>query len=63
MANDEQREKVIAEIANLLRRNQFSVEFKVVKKPKGVKIIYEVTKDMMDKMMQAQNQKNKENEK
>jgi hypothetical protein len=35
----------------MLRVTPFTVEFKVVKKPKGIKIIYEVTREHMDAMM------------
>ena len=50
MTKDEMREQTIQGIAELLRRNAFSVEFKVTKKPKGVKIIYEVTQEEMNAM-------------
>lgn len=48
---EEQREQVIQDLANLLRRNPFNFEFKVVKKPKGIKVIYEVTQEQMDAMI------------
>ena len=54
MANvDEKREAAIQDIAELLRMNPFSMEFKVVKKPKGIRIIYEVTKEEMDGAIQT----------
>lgn len=37
MKQEEQREIVIQNIAGLLRKTSFSVELKVVKKPKGIK--------------------------
>ena len=49
----EQREQIIQNIAEQLRHNTFSVEFKIVKNPKGIKIIHEVTREEMDKLMQA----------
>lgn len=49
----EQREQIIQNIAEQLRHNPFSVEFKIVKNPKGIKIIHEVTKEQMDALMQA----------
>ena len=49
----EQREQIIQNIAEQLRHNQFSVEFKIVKNPKGIKIIHEVTQEEMDALMQA----------
>ena len=50
MSQEELREQTIQGIAELLRHNAFSVEFKVTKKPKGVKIIYEVTQEEMNAM-------------
>ena len=47
----EAREKVIKSIVGLLRRNPFSCEFEVVEKPKGLRIIYEVTQEEMDKIV------------
>ena len=35
-------------IAEMLRNNPFTFEFKVVKKPKGIKVIHEVTQEEMD---------------
>ena len=52
MTNEEQREQVIQSLANILRTMPFSVEFKVVKKPKGIKIIHEVTKEEMDAIVE-----------
>lgn len=49
----EQREQIIQNIAEQLRHNPFSVQFKIVKNPKGIKIIHEVTREEMDKLMQA----------
>ena len=51
MAQDEKREKVIQNIADMLRTNPFTFEFKVRKNPKGIKVIYEVTQEQMDAMM------------
>lgn len=48
---EEQREQVIQSLAEMLRSNPFTFEFKVVKKPKGIKIIYEVTREQMDAMI------------
>lgn len=49
----EQREQVIQNIAEQLRHNPFSVEFKIVKNPKGIKIIHEVTREEMDALIKA----------
>lgn len=51
MAQDKKREQVIQNIADMLRTNPFTFEFKVKKNPKGIKVIYEVTQDEMDAMM------------
>ncbi len=51
MAQDEKREQVIQNIADMLRTNPFTFEFKVKKNPKGIKVIYEVTQNEMDAMM------------
>lgn len=53
MTTQEQREQVILNIADQLRCNPFTVEFKVVEKPKGIKVIHEVTKEEMDALMKA----------
>lgn len=50
---EEMREKAISVISELLRRIQFTAEFKVVKKPRGIKIIYEVTQEEMDEIVKA----------
>lgn len=51
MAQEEKREQVIQNIADMLKTNPFTFEFKVKKNPKGIKVIYEVTQDEMDAMM------------
>ena len=51
MATEEPREEVIQKIADMLRQNSFTIEFKVMKRPKGIKVIYEVTKEQMDAMV------------
>lgn len=51
MAQEEKREQVIQNIADMLRTNPFTFEFKVKKNPKGIKVIYEVTQYEMDAMM------------
>ncbi len=51
---EEKREKAIQNIAEWLRRNPFSVVFKVKKKPAGIKIIFEVTQEEMDAMLEKE---------
>lgn len=48
MTQEEQREHIIQQIANMLRTTQFSVEFAVKKNPKVIRIIHEVTQEQMD---------------
>ena len=50
--NEEAREQVIQNIVDWLRSEPFTFEFKVVKKPKGIKVIYEVTQEEMDAFLQ-----------
>lgn len=47
---EQQREQAINGIAALLRINNFTFEYKVVKKPKGIKVICEVTQEQIDAM-------------
>ena len=54
---EEQREKVISGLADLLRTSEFSVEYCVKKKPKGIKVIIEVTQEQLDKLMEVQREK------
>lgn len=48
MTQKEHRELAIQNITSMLRSNPFTFEFKVKKKPKGIRIIYEVTQEEMD---------------
>lgn len=48
MTQEEQREHIIQQIANMLRTTQFRVEFAVKKNPNGIRIIHEVTQEQMD---------------
>lgn len=57
MTNEELREKAIQDLMNLLRREPFTVEFKVKKKPKGIKVIYEVTQEHLNEMMKRASKK------
>ena len=50
--NEEAREQVIQNIVDWLRSEPFTFEFKVAKKPKGIKVIYEVTQEEMDVLIQ-----------
>ena len=50
--NNDKREAVIQNITEMLRRNGFTFEFKVKKRPQGIKVIYEVTQEELNKMME-----------
>ena len=54
MKQDEQREMAIRLIVDLLRSAPFSMEYEVAENPKGVRIIYEVTQDEMDAIVNGQ---------
>lgn len=47
----EARRQVIKTITGMLQTLPFTFEFKVVKKPKGIKVIYEVTQEQLNKML------------
>ena len=50
MTEEEKREKMILSLAEAMRVTPFSVEFKVKKKPSGIKVVIEVTQEDMDEM-------------
>ena len=50
MTTEEKREQVIRNITEMLQHNPFTFELKVKKKPAGIKVIYEVTQEQMDKI-------------
>lgn len=60
MTQEEQREQVVQNLADMLRHNPFTFEFKVKKKPQGIKVIYEVTQEQMNRMMDQAAKKHKE---
>ena len=60
MTTAEQREQVIQNITEMLQHNPFTFEFKVKKKPAGIKVIYEVTQEQMDRIMENAAKKHKE---
>lgn len=56
----DRREQVINNITDMLRKFPFTFEFEVKEKPEGVKVIFEVTKEQMDKMLEkARKEENK----
>ncbi len=48
MTTEEKREQVIQGLTNLLQSTPFTVEYKVKKKPQGIKVIIEVTQEQME---------------
>lgn len=48
MTKEEKKEQVIQSLADMLRTAPFQLEIKVKKKPVGIKIIIEVTREEMD---------------
>ena len=48
MTTEEKREQTIQGIADMMRTSPFQVEFKVKKKPAGIKVIIEVTQEQME---------------
>lgn len=63
MTAEEKREQMIQGLTNLLRTTAFTVEYKVKKKPKGVKVIIEVTQEQMDTLTKQVVNKSKKIEK
>ena len=59
MTPEKQREQIVQNIAGMLMSTPFTFEFKVMKKPKGIKIVYEVTQEEMDAMMAKAEKKQK----
>lgn len=48
MTTEEKKAQVIQGLTNLLQCTPFTIEFKVKKEPKGIKVIIEVTQEEMD---------------
>ena len=57
---EEKREQAIQLIADLLRDNEFTFEYRVKKKPQGIKIIYELTQEELDEIIGNAAKKRKE---
>ena len=51
MTIEEGREQAILGLAEMMRSTHFTVEFKVKKKPAGIKVVIELTQDQMDDIM------------
>lgn len=57
MTQEEKRDAAIEDLVKLLKNNPFSMEFKVVKKPKGIRVIYEMTQEEMDMLLAMQRER------
>lgn len=55
-----QREQAIQGLSEMLRTMPFQVDFKVKKKPQGIKIVIEVTQEQMDDMVDTMAKKSME---
>ena len=53
---DESREQQLQYLLAMLRKMPYTFEIVVKEKPKGMRIIYEVTKEYMDKMIERAEQ-------
>ena len=62
MTTEEKREQTIQGLADMLRTSPFQVEFKVKKKPAGIKVIIEVTQEQMEGMTKRVLEKTKRTE-
>ena len=58
---EEKRELVVQKIADLMRTLSFSVEYRVKKRPKGIKVIIEVTEEQMGCLVAQLKTKNNNN--
>lgn len=56
---DQKKEEIIQVIAESMRSHGFSVEYKVCKKPEGIKVVFEVTQDQMDHLVNHFRQRKK----
>ena len=61
MTTEEKREQTIQGLADMLRTSPFQVEFKVKKKPAGIKVIIEVTQEQMEGIAKTGSRKDKTN--
>lgn len=57
---DRQHEQVVESLANMLRTTPFTSEFKVVKQPKGIRVVIEVTQEQMNTLMQQAKRKHEQ---
>ena len=58
MTQVEKREQISQGLADMMRRMPFQTEFKVKKKPAGIKVTIEVTQEEMDMILNQTTEKN-----
>lgn len=59
---ENKREEIVQHIANMLRNSAFTFEYRVVKKPKGMKVIHEVTQEQLNLIIEKSKNHGKEEE-
>lgn len=57
-----QREQVIQGLTDMMQYTPFTVEYNVKKRPKGIRVIIEVTQEQMDSMTKQVIEKRKQKE-
>ena len=57
MTQEEAREQTIQGLVDMMRTTSFQVEFKVKKKPQGIKVIIEMTQERMNELMEEMKKK------
>ena len=55
------RKQAIQAIARMLQENPFTFKIKAVKRPRGVRVIYEATQEQIENFMKYQFKTNHEN--
>lgn len=62
MTTEEKHKQVIQGLTDLMQITPFTVEFKVKKKPQGIKVIIEVTQEQMESLAKQMIEKRKPKE-
>jgi len=62
MTTEVKRQQVIQGLTSLLQITPFTVEYKVKKKPKGIKVVIEVTQEQMESLAKQVIEKRKPKE-
>lgn len=51
MTRDQKIDALVDQLGKMMHYTPFSIEYKVKKKPQGIKIIFEITQEEMDVLM------------